>query len=597
MASLTTSKTNTVILTQQEIADLIRAETKKAIAEEKRIWQEEMWKNIDRGHFERQEENYKVGFGLNAKGPQLKSKTEKAIRCIIKIHNTHKINYPSQKMVTIVFTNNSLLEGAQWQSRTAAKFEGHDIICQRLASDSIEKEKDFSKASQLMSAFFTYAGKTSKTHLGDVIIMCNHPTRINDVAQLIDVCAGNGRSERTGTEFIFNIFFDEYDKPKLRGLMMNFIKEMYTKRLTYLINHIQLISGTNPPDIIRELKEFAPEAARMLNIQKQYAEDGDALSNYRTILEQEFIPQEGPTDPIDYVKNIDISIFVPGKIYFIPSHWYTCEQEKMAELKIFKEKGYWICIINGKNKELRSPLGEIQKINLKQRDSNGNRQELYHILSRWRRENPYAGLVITGNDCIERGLTFLTKGFNFDYMIISNYFGKDLYKLVQIGGRGQGQTEYVDDFKIIMPQALYDRVKKYIEDDEKLTNAQHDYYDEDLLASVGKIDPYANIEEPHYESTIEELSEWIHNNIKLKNGKAATVQTLKWLSKKKNKDGFIMHKFGGTKENPSPPKVWSEEEALQQRGGMAAYSRRIFPCYVDVKDVNTLRWYVFYRNA
>ena len=136
MASLTTSKTNTVILTQQEIADLIRAETKKAIAEEKRIWQEEMWKNIDRGHFERQEENYKVGFGLNAKGPQLKSKTEKAIRCIIKIHNTHKINYPSQKMVTIVFTNNSLLEGAQWQSRTAAKFEGHDIICQRLASDS-----------------------------------------------------------------------------------------------------------------------------------------------------------------------------------------------------------------------------------------------------------------------------------------------------------------------------------------------------------------------------------------------------------------------------------------------------------------------------
>ena len=44
-------------------------------------------------------------------------------------------------------------------------------------------------------------------------------------------------------------------------------------------------------------------------------------------------------------------------------------------------------------------------------------------------------------------------------------------------------------------------------------------------------------------------------------------------------------------------KVWSEEEALQQRGGITPYSRRIFPCYVDTSDVRTLRWYVFYRNA
>ena len=46
----------------------------------------------------------------------------------------------------------------------------------------------------------------------------------------------------------------------------------------------------------------------------------------------------------------------------------------------------------------------------------------------------------------------------------------------------------------------------------------------------------------------------------------------------------------------SEEKKWSVEDALAQRGGLTSFSRRIFPCYTDINDVHSLKWYVFYRN-
>ena len=201
-----------ILLTQEEWKRRTIREMEKERKEmEKRIREEverKIWLDVERGHYNRDPEEYKIDFGLNKKGPQLDSKTEKALRSIAKMHHTHKINYPNKKLVSIVFTNNSLLEGSQWQSRTAAKFKGTNIVCQRLASDAIEKEKDFSKAPQLMAAFYAYSGSSKKQYLGDVLIMCNHYVRIKDIEKLIDVCAGNGASVRSRTEFRFNIFFE-----------------------------------------------------------------------------------------------------------------------------------------------------------------------------------------------------------------------------------------------------------------------------------------------------------------------------------------------------------------------------------------------------
>ena len=164
--------------------------------------------------------------------------------------------------------------------------------------------------------------------------------------------------------------------------------------------------------------------------------------------------------------------------------------------------------------------------------------------------------------------------------------------LVQTLGRGQGNEKYVGNYKLVMPQSLHDKVKKYLEDCEEILENQPEYYDLDMIAKIGEIDKFANIEEPHHESSIDKLNKWVKSNIVKRNGKFARIQVSQWKNKEANEEGFILHKFG-----ESELKVWSEEEALQQRGGITPYCRRIFPCYVDTSDVTTLKWYVFYRNA
>ena len=65
----------------------------------------------------------------------------------------------------------------------------------------------------------------------------------------------------------------------------------------------------------------------------------------------------------------------------------------------------------------------------------------------------------------------------------------------------------------------------------------------------------------------------------------------RWKKLDKNDGGFILYSFGG-----SGPKVWSEEEALEQRGRGTKTTHRVFPCYSDLSNVNSLKWYVFYKN-
>ena len=51
-------------------------------------------------------------------------------------------------------------------------------------------------------------GKEEKSQLGDVLIMCNHPQRINDIIEVLYTMAGLGSKVHDVT-FKYNIYFDE----------------------------------------------------------------------------------------------------------------------------------------------------------------------------------------------------------------------------------------------------------------------------------------------------------------------------------------------------------------------------------------------------
>ena len=550
----------------------------------------------------RDTEQQKILFILNHDLAQCKSKTDLALRYIAYYHyknlekyrynNNNNDNEKQVKLISIVFTNNSLLEGKAWKSRTEAKFKNQNISVQRLASDVGKKNGDYSKGAELKEAFTDFLGKENKSKLGDVLIMCNHYQRINDVISVMETCSGLG-STRHNITFKYNIYFDECDAGMCMSNLVRFVSEIYKKSLTHLIDEVQLITATPTREMHESLIKISPDAEKLLNLKNlsPAIEKGFTarIKDYKTILDQEHIPVEGPIDPIDYVRSLNKNkpkIFEEGQIYFIPGHHYCKHHNKMANLELFQNKGYWILVLNGTEKGFRSPLGEKKSI-LPDLKKGG---ELRDILRKWRENHPTAGLVITGKTVLERGLTFLTNGFCFDYIILSAYFAKDMANLVQTLGRGQGNEKYVGDYKLVMPQSLHDRVKKYLKDCEDILKNQPEYYDLDMISNIGSVDKFSNIEPPHSEPTIDMLNEWVKSNIKNRNGKYARLRVSDWKEKKVNQDGFILHKFG-----ESELKVWSEEEALKTRGGISPYNRRIFPCYTDTNDVNTLKWYVFYR--
>lgn len=557
------------------------------------------------GKYEFTEEQEKIKFVLNHDLAQCKSKTELSLKYIALHHyeTRDKYKYITDnnnngtlvKLISIVFTNNSLLEGKAWKSRTTAKFENQNIIVQRLASDVERNGSDYSKGHELMAQFASYLGnKDNSIILGDVLIMCNHPKRITDILHVIKTCDGL-KSTANNVKIKYNIYFDECDAGMCNSNLVKFVNFLYKESLTHVIDEIQLITATPTKELHESLIKISPDAEKLLNLKKRIPtiERGETLriKDYKTILDQEYIPFEGPTNPVEYVEALNYKnpeIFEEGKIYFIPAHHYRREHDRMAKIELFKNKGYWTLVLNGKEKGFTSPLGEKESI-LHDLKSGG---ELRDILRKWRVVHPKSGLVITGKMVLERGLTFLTNGFCFDYFIVSSYFAKEISNLVQTLGRGQGKEKFVGRFKLVMPQSLYDNVKKYLEDSEQILYQQPEYYDLDMISKIGVTDKFANIEPPHFENSIDELNEWVKRNIFKKNGNSARIQVSKWKNKDVNENGFILHKFG-----ESELKVWSEHEALQQRGGITPYSRRVFPCYTDTNDVTTLKWYVFYRNA
>lgn len=562
----------------------------------------EEYKSIERGEFDI---DHEIRFSLNFDLAQCKSKTKLSLKYIgvnhkqnqqsLKLKNTKK----KRKLITIVFTNNSLMEGKQWNSRACAKFIKQNIKIQRLASDVKKGSAGYTNGSDLISTFATYLGIEGANELPDILIMCNHHKRIEDILNLLETLSGLNSKARD-FDFMFNIYFDECDAGVCIGNVSKFISDIYKKNLKRMINEIQFITATPTPDFYYLLKKSCSSITNLINLKHLLKIEAGGtkkrIKDYKTILNQKHIAFEGPDNPIEYIQKLNSNltdIITQGKIIFAPSGHYTKQHNKMADLSIFKENGFWTLILNGKEKGFRTPLGVKVDIT-PQLKSNG---ELSKILAQWRKEHPTASLLITGKQVLERGLTFLTDGFCFDYFIISPYFAKHLSDLVQIFGRGQGNEQHVGKFTVITPQAVYDEVKKYIEDSESILEEEPEYFDEDMLSRLGrgKVSNTKNIEEPHYEKTLSELVKFIHNNCINKKGRRAGVKVKKWENKAKNKDGFIIHSYGETK-NTEVKKVWSEKEAIQRVRKLNPRTRRIFPCYTDLNDVSTLKWYVFYRN-
>lgn len=361
-------------------------------------------------------------------------------------HGIHKI--------TFVFTNKSLPETQQWKYRLSNKFGSLKIII-------LSSKSEYSKMSKIRDNILDDVKKIQD--LPNIIVMCTHKTRINETLKFINSVPPNGRINLTDIgvdKIIFDIMFDEADKGENISYISDFLKEInkYTtdKKDKRVIEIINFITATPLKSFWNKLqKQGIITLTNMDNfIKKTYFET--TYSNYRCLEdhEKQFI-DDVENNPIIYIERI-LKKFInnpKSRIVYAPG---ACKRSSHEEIKnIFLNEGYDILLINGKNKEFIINFEKItiQDFNIK----NKIKGELRDTLIKYRKLNPYRNLVITGNICIERGVTFNTTGFQFTDSIISNIHSKNISSLIQFLGRSNGHIDFCNKHTLWIPKHIYEK--------------------------------------------------------------------------------------------------------------------------------------------
>jgi hypothetical protein len=381
-------------------------------------------------------------------------------------------------LIEVIVTNNSLAETEQWKVRTKSKFgENQDISVDILSSS---KDSDFNSIHQFISKIIT--AKT-RSELPNVLIVCFHKKRVcDDLFKLFDTFCG-GNFVLNSVKLKFHLSFDEPDANL--AITSTFLSRY--KKYEHIISGIMFITATPYDEFWNMLIENGITQLLSLQNKNGFHEESyeEYLEGYRSVKDHKFAPLNNDTkNPLEYIKKVfeskyrevdasgnEIGELKPyideSKPYtiFAPAHLYTemlgvGSHEEIVEY--FTSKGDTVFLSNGKFKGFVDPSGSRQPLS-EFNEQHGIKGEYRDSLRKWRELNPRKNIVITGYWTIERGITFCTNGFCFDYAILSTYHLNKLNKLLQLIGRATGGKEYVAIMTIICPKIIYDTVINLVE--------------------------------------------------------------------------------------------------------------------------------------
>jgi hypothetical protein len=397
------------------------------------------------------------------------SKTKNALNYIKKIIGIHDLNDIDEKFhkICIIYTNNSLEETKMWKTRANAHLKELNIWTLSSKSDS-----SFNNLATIQEGLLSIK---DVNNIPDVIIMCGHDKRANDMITLIQRFETQIKFHNSIDKVpIFEIFFDEADKQL--SIITKFLRSNIVRRYDGqegpLIS-IMFISATLYDNFWKMLKNeginsgldfsWLTETMESVAYEKGFNNFDEyfqeLLNNYRKISDHKHIIYNNSTqNPVEYVKECfhilneytkeqkkPFTIFAPAK-NTVKSH---------IEMSNFFISKNCVCLIhNGTYKEFRFPNNVIIKIDDFRKKYN-IQGEFYDVLIKFREEYPDCNLAITGHNTIERGITFNTLGFQFTHCILSLYHSTHLETLLQMLGRNDGDKKYVGIFNIISTQKIF----------------------------------------------------------------------------------------------------------------------------------------------
>jgi hypothetical protein len=429
------------------------------------------------------------------------SKTQKAIQFIKHFSLLHRVTRgPSEngiQHITIVATNNSLLETKQWKYRLNNKTNNMNI-----SSLSSSKNSTFRSTDQINSNLVRVK---NASQLPDILCMPTNGTRTNDILDIIKTFQeGNLDFRRIGIRQIsLTIMFDEADKNiHLIAQFMKEFMELVQKDdiiMNYSVRDVHFITATPLAEFWKKLKSAG--ITKLHNINKYLEQSPEYIGLTHEELEKDYRKlsdhkqrseiQNQTEDPVEYAALVLAKLFDERQHkkredvfrVFAPAELYISSHDKMAEL--FNAHSMVALVIDGPRKGFQYPdktFESIDEFNSKYKIQG----ELYDTLVKWETLHSDMDLGITGYLSIERGVTFNTKGFNFTDMIVSKYHLKNLSSLIQLLGRANGGKEYVKIMNIWAPTSVITDANEQIDIMNELHRSNPAEYDESLFRKKNK---------------------------------------------------------------------------------------------------------------
>lgn len=416
-------------------------------------------------------------------------KTEQTLNEICErylVNVTENIN--NHHIIQIIITNKSLLETKQWKVRTEKEAEKRKITgsseerkkYETITIDILSSDNESNYRS--INNYIADIMKVNDTNdLPNVLIVCFHKKRIQDIDQLLNTFSGRTHMIKD-IKLKFHLSFDEPDANL--GLCSEFLKTY--KRHKHTLCGIEFITATPFENFWAMLKTHG--IFTLLNHDKGDLKEKsyeEYLENYRQIKDHTHIAFNFATyNPLEYIEEVfSNGLIQPHKrnIIFSPAHIYTNIKgvgSHQEVVEFYNRIGYTVFLSNGGFKGFIEPTGEqisikdfIKMYDKKEKDKDGkdieytgdlSKGELRDVLQKWASINPEKNLAITGYFTIERGVTFQTDGFQFTHSIISDYHKKSLNKLLQLIGRLTGNKKYVGQSVLICPQEIIDIVSTLV---------------------------------------------------------------------------------------------------------------------------------------
>ena len=396
-----------------------------------------------------------------------KGKTEQTLTKIALNHIIHREQCDTN-LISIIVSNNSLLETQQWMYRAKDTFDS-DLRVQVLSSNTkIKDDKGKVIGYRNFQTFITdIMSAKSMKDIPSILIMCCHHKRIlDDLIKLFDIFAGRSCLIKPAFDIKFFLNFDEPDANL--GIASKFISHI--NEYQSIIDGIMFITATPTNDFWKVLERNNILKLLNINANKDLSEYNyeEYLGSYRQIRDHDYIECNYPTNnPLEYIKFIYEYKLIDTserKVIFAPAHIFTKKDDVGSHEEVrnfFNEMNYCVFLSNGKFKGFCYPDGNritLKDYKIKYKID----KELHYVLAHWFKNNTM-NLAITGYWTIERGVTFCTDGFNFTDIIVSDFHSNQLNRLIQLIGRATGHKKYCDMMNLICPRHIYDKVN-YIVD-------------------------------------------------------------------------------------------------------------------------------------